>query len=83
MAPSKRKSELYINEQYCKRCRICIEFCPDDVFEDRDGLPVIKDITRCSGCLLCELLCPDFAIEVHVKKPEKKKEAAGGAAAQR
>lgn len=78
VAPSKRKITLDINEKYCKRCRICIEFCPEHVFEDRDGLPVIADIARCTGCLQCELLCPDFAIEVHIEREKRRAAEAEG-----
>lgn len=73
MARTKRKIHIEINKAWCKRCGICIAFCPDKVLEDDDGLPRIIDIALCSGCLTCELLCPDFAIEVHVEK-----EAASG-----
>ena len=78
VAPSKRKIRLEINEKFCKRCRICIAFCPEDVFDDRDGLPVVADITRCTGCLQCELLCPDFAVEVHIQREAKRAAKAQG-----
>jgi NAD-dependent dihydropyrimidine dehydrogenase PreA subunit len=26
--------------------------------------PVVVKVDACTGCLQCELLCPDFAIEV-------------------
>jgi Pyruvate/2-oxoacid:ferredoxin oxidoreductase delta subunit len=27
-------------------------------------LPIIKDAEKCNRCLQCEVICPDFAIEV-------------------
>jgi Pyruvate/2-oxoacid:ferredoxin oxidoreductase delta subunit len=28
-------------------------------------LPVIVSAEKCNQCLQCEVICPDFAIEVH------------------
>ncbi|MEW6308665.1 MAG: 4Fe-4S binding protein [Bacillota bacterium] len=48
----------------CKRCDICVEFCPKGVFV-RDGAEVrVARPDDCSGCLICELLCPDHALRV-------------------
>ena len=67
----------------CKACGICIELCPDKVFDrDKLGNPVLARPEDCSQCLLCELHCPDFAIEV--RRRERKgagKPAAGSAPA--
>ena len=79
---SKRGSvQVEINENLCKGCDICIEFCPTDVFEKSDKLnrngyylPVISREEACNGCLLCELMCPEFGIVITVKdKPDKVK----------
>ncbi len=79
---SKRGSALVeINEDLCKGCDICIEFCPTDVFEksgrlNRKGyyLPVIAREEACTGCLLCELMCPELSIVITIKdKPDKVK----------
>jgi len=40
----------------------------------RDFVAVVEDEENCTGCLLCEQLCPDFAIEI--KSPEKEKQSA-------
>ncbi len=66
----KTKSMLVeINEDSCKGCDICIEFCPIDVFEKSDKLnrkgyylPIIVDMKACNGCRLCDLMCPELAI---------------------
>jgi len=54
-----------INRKYCKRCGICVEFCPKKVFDQDDhGRPHVARIEDCIGCRLCEMRCPDFAITV-------------------
>ena len=60
---------IEINENLCKGCEICIEFCPVKLFTlsdklNRKGyyLPVLHPEIKCTGCRLCELLCPELAI---------------------
>jgi 2-oxoglutarate ferredoxin oxidoreductase subunit delta len=74
MAPSPIRLEL----ELCKACGICIELCPDTVF-DRDNLgnPVVARPEDCSQCLLCELHCPDFAIEIRRRRSKDKTDASG------
>ncbi|MFH0823548.1 MAG: ferredoxin family protein [Pseudomonadota bacterium] len=48
---------------WCKRCGNCVEFCPRHVLaSDEWGYPFVARPERCTGCRLCEMLCPDFAI---------------------
>jgi 2-oxoglutarate ferredoxin oxidoreductase subunit delta len=56
---------VQLDLELCKACGVCIDLCPEKVF-DRDGraFPVLARPEQCSRCLLCELHCPDFAIEV-------------------
>jgi 2-oxoglutarate ferredoxin oxidoreductase subunit delta len=60
-----------LNPAYCKGCGICIAACPKKVIEstgrlDAKGhiLPGGGDMSRCTGCRLCELVCPDFAVAI-------------------
>jgi 2-oxoglutarate ferredoxin oxidoreductase subunit delta len=41
-----------------------VNFCPKQVFEMGRFYPVVANPQDCSGCQLCERLCPDFAITV-------------------
>ena len=59
-----RKIELLITEKWCKGCEICIEVCPHDVLMMENGIVKIKDLRACTACNMCELHCPDFAIQV-------------------
>ena len=56
---------VQLDLELCKACGVCIELCPDKVFDrDKLGFPVLAREEACRQCLLCELHCPDFAIEV-------------------
>jgi len=69
----KGKYTIEVYKSWCKRCGICAAFCPADVLaQDENGLPYVKDVERCTGCQLCELRCPDFAI--NVRSPRKRGE---------
>ncbi|OGK09172.1 MAG: hypothetical protein A2Y63_06290 [Candidatus Riflebacteria bacterium RBG_13_59_9] len=56
---------IFINYDWCKRCWICIEFCPKEVY-DRSALaqPVPTRIEDCTKCMICVNRCPDFAIVI-------------------
>ena len=68
----KRKASVVVNERWCKGCRICVEFCPKNVFEMKGLKAVVRDESACILCYLCEMLCPDFAIEVNEVKEDDK-----------
>lgn len=60
-----KKFRIDINVEWCKGCGICIAFCPKKVFEPLpDNKPKVAYPENCIGCMLCELRCPDFAINV-------------------
>jgi len=62
---SKRVKELRVYKDWCKRCGICVSFCPKEALEkDSRGYPKWREKEACVLCRLCELRCPDFAIEV-------------------
>jgi 2-oxoglutarate ferredoxin oxidoreductase subunit delta len=67
-----------VRERYCKGCNICVAFCPKQVLVLKDGKVFAEKPEACIGCKMCELRCPDFAIEVHEKgeEPEAEKEPA-------
>jgi len=72
-------SQVALDLELCKACGICIELCPEDVFDrDNQGYPIVARVGDCTSCLLCELHCPDFAIEV--QRRARKKLAEGAAA---
>jgi 2-oxoglutarate ferredoxin oxidoreductase subunit delta len=68
MAKPKLKQH-HINREWCKGCGICVELCPKNVLEldDQDKVIVVRP-QDCICCRLCELRCPDFAIEVETQE---------------
>jgi len=61
--------KITINDNWCKNCGICIEFCPRGVYEADDrGRPLVVHAGKCTECLLCELYCPEFAISILEEK---------------
>jgi 2-oxoglutarate ferredoxin oxidoreductase subunit delta len=77
-----RKEETVVSEQegrkitviprYCKGCEICVKLCPKSVLEIKEFKVHVVRIQDCNACMLCEIRCPDFAIEV-VGKDKKGK----------
>jgi len=68
---SKRKNGhkrviVSVNLKWCKRCGICVEFCPENVFDIGElnrPEPVRPEL--CNVCRMCELRCPEFAVTVN------------------
>lgn len=60
---------LYVDQERCKGCELCIEVCPVRVLEPATQLnsrgvfpPTLKAGGNCTLCTLCENMCPDLAI---------------------
>ncbi len=67
-----KASQIIIDKSLCKGCAICIDVCPRKTLDKSDEIneyglfyPKVVDIDSCIVCRLCELYCPDFAIEVY------------------
>lgn len=62
------EGKIVIFDIWCKKCGICVEFCPTGALENgEDGVPVLTNSDKCTLCGLCWLRCPDLAI---IKGPE-------------
>jgi 2-oxoglutarate ferredoxin oxidoreductase subunit delta len=64
--------EILIDREWCKGCRICVALCPEDVLAlDSEQKAVVLHPERCNLCRSCELHCPDLAVEVRGKRPQR------------
>ncbi|WP_022852092.1 4Fe-4S dicluster domain-containing protein [Limisalsivibrio acetivorans] len=62
-----KAEDVKVIVEYCKGCEICVELCPTQVLEMKDFKAHVADLDKCIACMMCELRCPDFAIEVYKK----------------
>ena len=68
----KKLKEIVINRDWCKGCGICVSFCPTKVLElDRADKSIVVRPEDCICCRMCELRCPDLAIEVLIEEGDK------------
>jgi 2-oxoglutarate ferredoxin oxidoreductase subunit delta len=80
---------VYFDLGRCKGCGFCIAFCPPKVLEfspefNAQGYryPQLTNPAGCTGCDLCGLYCPDFAIwGVMLKYASQPKQKKAGEAA--
>jgi 2-oxoglutarate ferredoxin oxidoreductase subunit delta len=60
----KTPPQIQVRVSWCKGCGLCVDYCNLGVLEMDGALPRVVDAEKCSRCLLCEAICPDFAIRV-------------------
>ena len=74
---SRRRGHVTIFGTWCKGCGICIEFCPQGVFEaNGQGRPFVAHPDKCTACHWCDTHCPDMAITVRRLEAEEVEELA-------
>jgi len=66
------KGTIVIDQQLCKGCGLCIEFCPQKIIKPSDKLnsagytpAALVEGGACTGCATCATVCPEVAIEVY------------------
>lgn len=62
---------VFVNENACKGCGICIAMCPvkilafsEELNEMGVNFPKVLDQKKCVKCRNCMIYCPDFAMVV-------------------
>jgi 2-oxoglutarate ferredoxin oxidoreductase subunit delta len=70
---AKKQYRVEIKYQWCKACGICYHVCPTKtIIQGELNRPAVPDHSKCIGCLMCENLCPDFAINIVEVSEESK-----------
>lgn len=66
------KGSITIDQERCKGCSLCIEFCPKQAIVLSNKLNLkgyfvasLREDDGCNGCATCVLMCPEIAIEVY------------------
>jgi 2-oxoglutarate ferredoxin oxidoreductase subunit delta len=73
--PARPRGHVTIFGTWCKGCGICIEFCPQGVFEvGSQGRTLVAHPQKCTACHWCDTHCPDMAITVRRLEPEELEE---------
>ena len=72
----KKEKKLYnviFFKNWCKSCGLCTALCVKQIIKsDETGVPYIDDMDSCTGCRFCEIHCPDFAITIKDRHPERR-----------
>jgi len=77
--PAKKKDvTIYIDETLCKGCSICVELCGKKVFAVSEKInrlgyyvPIPVNAGECTACMICDLICPEFAVVIDVKEKDE------------
>ena len=56
--------EIKIDLEKCDGNGTCVDICPVEVFEIREGKAVVVNLDECLICMACEVQCPNAAIEI-------------------
>ncbi len=66
------KGYIEIDQERCKGCSFCIEYCPKKAIALTDKLNLkgyyvaaYQEGNGCTGCAVCAVMCPEVAIEVY------------------
>ena len=66
------KGRIEIDQERCKGCLLCIEYCPKKSISLSGRLNLkgyfsaeFNGDSGCTGCASCGVICPEVAIEVY------------------
>ena len=56
--------DVVVDNDKCEGCEECVEVCPVDVYEMKDGKSVPVNAEECLGCESCIEVCDQEAIVI-------------------
>ncbi|MBC8412553.1 4Fe-4S binding protein [bacterium] len=56
--------DVQVDAEKCTGCEECVNLCPAEVFEMKDGKSDPVNADDCANCLTCVESCPEDAITV-------------------
>jgi 2-oxoglutarate ferredoxin oxidoreductase subunit delta len=68
-AKPKKSVAIEIKVSWCKGCGLCVDYCSLGVLQMNGTLPEVVKLEKCTRCMQCEVICPDFAIRVTEATP--------------
>jgi len=68
-ASPKTPAAIEIKVSWCKGCGLCVDYCNLGVLEMNGPRPQVVKLEKCTRCMQCEVICPDFAIRVTEAPP--------------
>ena len=60
--------KITVEDDKCNGCGECVDSCPGEVYELKDGKAVVVNLDECHGCHTCEAVCDEDAC--HVEEDE-------------
>ncbi len=56
--------DVQVDLEKCDGCEECVNLCPSEVFQMKDGKSDPVNASDCANCLTCVESCPNGAITV-------------------
>ncbi len=56
--------DVIVDKEKCAGCEECVNACPAQVYEMKDGKSEVVAADECLGCETCVEVCPENAITV-------------------
>lgn len=53
-----------VDKKKCIVCGLCVDACPEGVFEIQDGALQFENPQTCTYCGVCEEICPEDAVRL-------------------